>query len=809
MPGEEQVVRVAGRRLRVTNLEKVLYPATGTTKGEVIDYYTRIAPHLLPHVAGRPITRKRWVEGVGTPEHPGAVFFAKDLEAGAPSWVHRLPIAHSGGPKQYPLAGDVATLAYLAQVASLELHVPQWRFTPSGERGDADRLVLDLDPGAGAGLAECAQVALWVRDILGGMGLDPLPVTSGSKGLHLYTALPAGQSSEQSSALARELARMLEADHPDLVVSTQRKTDRAGRVLVDWSQNNAAKTTIAPYSLRGTFEPTVAAPRTWEEVTADGLQQLRFDEVLSRVRDAGDPLAALGFHADGRADPHGPLAPYIAKRRAGRTPEPVPANTLGGAARTGPPRFVIQEHHASRLHWDLRLEHDGVLVSWAVPRGIPESTERNALAVMTEDHPLAYADFEGTIPDGEYGAGVMTIWDAGHIDLEKWRDDEIIFTAHGRSDGPLGTARFALIRTDGDGERSSWLLHRMKTAPRKRRPSPAHAEPAPAAWARPTLATTATPGVARSAAARWRRQEFPEWAEVKWDGIRAIGLWDGHTLRLRTRNGNDVTGAYPELTAQPLELGSTPAVLDGEIVALDAQGRPSFALLQRRMNLSRPAEVRTEASRTPVRYHVFDLLSLAGEDLTARPLADRRARLEELLGESAPPVLAPPIFHSVDDALDACRSLGLEGVVVKDPASPYRSGQRSESWLKVKFTRSQEVIVGGIRPGQGGRSGSIGSLLVGVPTDAGLRYAGRVGTGFSDATLAHLDELLASRRADTHPFLDVPDADAADALWVRPDLVAEVEFAEWTPAGILRHARWRGLRPDKSAADVEIDDPSS
>ncbi|MFT4230120.1 MAG: non-homologous end-joining DNA ligase, partial [Microbacterium sp.] len=489
MAGDEQLVRIDGRRLRLTNLDKVLYPETGTTKGEVIDYCTRIAPLLIPHVAGRPVTRKRWPDGVGTADDPGPVFFAKDLERGAPSWVRRMPIPHSTGTKDYPLVGDVPTLVYLAQVASLELHVPQWRFTRDGGIGPADRLVLDLDPGPGAGLAECAVVARWARDILRGMGLEPSPVTSGSKGMQLYAALPPAQSSDTASALAHELARSIEADHPDLVVSSMKKEQRAGKVLIDWSQNSAAKTTIAPYSLRGGLRPTVAAPRTWDELDDPALRQLSFDEVLDRASRIGDPLAALGFHAAGRAADDGPLAAYIAKRTAGRTPEPVPSNALGAVTHADErPRFVVQEHHATALHWDLRLERDGVLVSWAVPRGVPSTSAKDSLAIQTEDHPLEYGSFQGTIPRGQYGAGTVTIWDDGRYDLEKWRDDEIIVTVEGRPGGPLGRVRLALIRTSGAGEKSQWLLHRMKEVPppgRVAAPAAPARRPAPA----PMLAT--------------------------------------------------------------------------------------------------------------------------------------------------------------------------------------------------------------------------------------------------------------------------------------------------------------------------------
>ncbi|MFB8148049.1 ATP-dependent DNA ligase [Microbacterium sp. NPDC056003] len=824
MPGASNMVSIGGRRLRVTNLDKVLYPETGTTKGEVIDYYTRIAPLLIPHVVGRPVTRKRWPDGVGTDDDPGMVFFAKDLERGAPSWVRRMPIPHSTGTKDYPLIGDVPTLVYLAQVASLELHVPQWRFTPDGERGFADRLVLDLDPGPGAGLPECAVVAGWARGILSGMGLDPYPVTSGSKGIHLYTSLPDGQTTEQASMIAKELARAIEADHPDLVVSSMKKTERPGKVLIDWSQNNGSKTTIAPYSLRGRMHPTVAAPRTWDELDDPGLRHLLFEEVLERMQTIGDPMAALGFHAGGREAETGPLSAYMSKRSASRTPEPVPGNPLGATPHGEKPIFVIQEHHATALHWDFRLEHDGVLVSWAVPRGVPHSYKRNNLAIMTEDHPMEYASFEGTIPAGEYGGGSVTIWDDGRYDLEKWRDDEVIATLEGRPGGPLGRVRLALIRTEGEGEKSSWLLHRMKTdAAGRPQPDGIPVEPSAQADARPParragpdedspsapsapaamLATNATPGIARQSAARWGGEP---WVEGKWDGIRALGVWDGSRLRLYARSGNDITHRYPELTDVDAGLGGAPAIVDGELVALEPDGRPSFPLLQGRMNLERPAEIARESRRAPVRYYLFDVQSADGDDVTGEPLRVRRRLLEDLAADAIPLISVPPVFDDVDAALDASRALRLEGIVVKDPRSRYTGGVRSESWLKVKHTSTQEVVIAGIRPGKGGRSGTFGSLLLGIPGPDGLQYAGRVGTGFSDSMLTQLLRTLTPLRTDDNPLVGVPPLDARDALWVRPELVGEVEYGEFTPGGILRHPRWRGLRPDKSPGEVRRED---
>ncbi|MET1004256.1 MAG: ATP-dependent DNA ligase, partial [Propionibacteriaceae bacterium] len=223
---ETQQVTIDGHALKLTNLDKVLYPETQTTKADVISYYAEIAPTLLPHLYERPVTRKRWPNGVGSEDQPGMVFFHKDLQAGTPDWVQRHKISHRDHDNYYPVVADLATLTWLGQLAALEIHVPQWRFGRNGQPKNPDRLVLDLDPGEGVSLAECAQVARWARDILTDIGHEPIPVTSGSKGIHLYAPLDGSQSPEQASAVARELARALEADHPDLVISTMKRSDR-------------------------------------------------------------------------------------------------------------------------------------------------------------------------------------------------------------------------------------------------------------------------------------------------------------------------------------------------------------------------------------------------------------------------------------------------------------------------------------------------------------------------------------------------------------------------------------------------------
>jgi bifunctional non-homologous end joining protein LigD len=294
VPGEaEQVVEVEGRRIVLRNLDKVLYPATGTTKGEVLAYYAAVAPALLPQLADRPVTRKRWPDGVAGPS-----FFEKNLPNGTPDWVRRVTLPVPGSTKDretitFPVADGVASLMWLANLAAIELHVPQWRVGPRGGVHGPDRLVIDLDPGAPAGLAECAQVAHVVRDRLAEDGLDAVPVSSGGKGLQLYAAVSGQQEAMTVHDYVRRLAQRMERELPKLVVSRMTKSLRPGRVLLDWSQNHPAKTTIAPYSLRGNAAPFAAAPRSWAELEVDRPVQLDHSEVARRLAADGDPLAPL------------------------------------------------------------------------------------------------------------------------------------------------------------------------------------------------------------------------------------------------------------------------------------------------------------------------------------------------------------------------------------------------------------------------------------------------------------------------------------------------------------------------------------
>jgi len=611
----------SGPLVKLTNPDKVLYPATGTTKADVFGYYTAIAAVMLPHIAGRPATRKRWPNGVDE-----SSFFEKALPKSAPAWLTRGTQVHRSGPAVYPVIDSVTGLAWIAQQAALEIHVPQWCFGPDGKPGLTNRLVFDLDPGEGVTMAQLGKVAHAVRELMDDIGLKLYPLTSGSKGLHLYAPLTDPVSSNSAVVLANRVAAQLEQSLPTLVTATMTKSLREGKIFLDWSQNNAAKTTIAPYSLRGRQAPSVAAPRTWDEIGDPGLTQLRYDEVLDRVSEHGDLLAGLD----------------------------------GSVARQGRPS-------ASR---------------------------------------------------------------------------------------------------------------RKRTTAEASKPVTALADVAP------MLATLGS--VDKLTADRYA-------FEGKFDGYRLLVEVDHGRLRLHSRNNRDVTAEYPQLQALATALADHHVILDGEVVALDEHGVPNFGEMQNR------------ARATRIEFWAFDILTLDGRSLLRVKYADRR-RLLETFAIGTDLVVPELLDGDGPQALAYSRKRQWEGVVAKKWDSIYQPGRRSAAWIKDKNWNTQEVVIGGWREGEGGRSSGIGALLCGIPDGGALRFIGRVGTGFTEKDLAKLKILLAPLHTGESPFLPaLPRRETVSVTYVRPELVGEVRYGELTSDGRLRHASWRGLRPDRTPADVVLE----
>jgi bifunctional non-homologous end joining protein LigD len=528
--------------------------------------------------------------------------------------------------------------------------------------------------------------------------------------------------------------------------------------------------------------------------------------------------------------PHeSPLSSYRSKRDQSRTPEPFGFEADLGLPAVRGQRFVIQQHAARRLHWDFRLEIDGVLVSWAVPRGPAVDPKVKRLAVRTEDHPLAYADFEGTIPPGNYGAGTVIVWDRGiyqtvdgSLPAEALQRGKLDFELYGHK----LSGRWALIRTKG-GKGNEWLL--LSKSGRASKSEPVLAQPASifsgltveelqrgvqrdadlaAAAARagaverrlahrdlsPMLAETADEAFSR-----------PGWLfEVKYDGVRAIVIREPQQqLRVLSRTQRDASASFPEIVLAARHLPCSAFVADGEIVAGDETGRPSFARLQQRLGAADAHSVARAAAAVPVTMYAFDLLAVAGHDLRSLPLRTRKELLARLVPRIGVIRFADHLEEDGSGLFAAAGKLGIEGIIAKRADSPYASGRRSRDWLKIKAVRSADLAVVGFLPGKGARS-ALGSLMLAWNQAGELVYAGNVGSGLDTTTIDALLPLLHASRRDTPAFRSPLVALDKKAVFLEPWLVAEVRFTEVLESGVLRHPVFVRLRDDKR---IESCDP--
>lgn len=525
------------------------------------------------------------------------------------------------------------------------------------------------------------------------------------------------------------------------------------------------------------------------------------------------PAKTGGTKAAARSDTVGDLAEYNRKRDFKKTSEPA-----GGALKDAGGMFVVQKHAATRLHYDFRLEHDGVLMSWAVPQGPSLDPAVKRLAMRTENHPIEYGSFEGVIPKGEYGAGAVIIWDTGKV---KWLLDPDEGMAKGELKFVLagerlkGEFHMVKIKPREGGRGNPWLLFKSKDAFAGKQD--------PVARSLTSVISGRTIEDVRAGGARvWSKggerapkaAKPPKWAfvepmlatrvehapkgdawihEIKYDGYRIQAAASGDSVRLYTRNGLDWTGKFQSIADALGKLNLKDVLLDGEVAVAQASGKTDFSALQKSLE---------NGVAKGVSYFVFDLLADGAKDLRKTPLSERKARLEKLLAKAKAPIVVSPVFEGGGpDVLDAFRDQGLEGIVSKKASSTYQTG-RSLSWQKIKCINEQEFVIIGYQPSLKGRA--FASLMLADHQDGELVYRGNVGTGFNDKTLASLSERL-NKLARAKPALTVPREAARGAKWVEPKLVAQVKFAEFTSEGAIRHGVFLGLRGDKAAREVQAE----
>jgi bifunctional non-homologous end joining protein LigD len=511
-----------------------------------------------------------------------------------------------------------------------------------------------------------------------------------------------------------------------------------------------------------------------------------------------------------------PLEDYVQKRKFSETPEPAPSKTSQKTDKAEP-LFCVQRHRASHLHYDLRLEVNGALASWAVPKGPTLDSGRKSLAMKVEDHPMEYAQFEGNIPGGNYGAGSVMLWDLGHYRLldtpsaqeQIDRGDFKFFLEGSKLHGA-----FALVRMKRGQKGNEWLLLKKPDE---------HAvwgwNPEDHAWSVKTKRTQEQiaandAAFAVSEIAGAKKGPFPRsvtpmlatladdlpvgdrWIyELKWDGVRALCSISDGKLRIESRNGKRVEEHYPELEKLPSLLDAGAAVLDGEIVVLDEQGRARFELIQPRISTS-PAKIGPLLKTNPVKLVLYDLLFLDGYDLRAVPLETRKQLLEKIARWNDQVQFSQSFDVEPDTMLDAVRNIGAEGIVAKDRHSVYEP-KRSKRWVKVKVQNQQEFVLGGFTKGE---REHFGSLMLGVWENGKLRSTGQVGTGFDGKNMKAIAAKMAPLITNTCPFFPRPNV--KNVTWLKPELVCQVRFHEWTGEGMLRAPVFLGLREDKPAAEV-------
>lgn len=774
MARTSQQVQIGKRKLELSNLNKVLWPEDGITKAELIHYYLAIAPTILNHIRGRPLSLVRFPDGIH-----GEKFFQKNLPSWVPDWLETAEIGDEKKTINYVIATEDASLVWLANMACIELHQMHCK---AAHRDNPDYFVFDIDPPDGTAWDVIVEHGYMLKEEIERFGYHTFVKTTGRKGLHVCAPIEPKWNFDEVFAATETIAKPFVAAHAKTTTLKIPKGARENKILIDIFRNRPSQTIVSAYSVRGLEGATVSMPLTWEQLgKVEGIRDFTLRNVPDIVKKNGDPWEGIDAYAvelhTQRTTPKASrkLAPsrkrktpeqldtYQKKREFSRTPEPA-----GGTVDETTNRFVLHRHHASRLHYDLRLEEKGVLLSYAVPKGLPPRPGIKRLAVQTEDHPIEYLNFEGTIPKGEYGGGNMWVFASGRYEITKAKKDSkyVRLTSRGL------TGEYRIIPTRGkdnllervDVPQTDWLTEPIEFM---------------LADLRKTVPTTG------------------DWIyEVKWDGIRAMVSLDEGQIRIRSRNQNDITMAFPELLKAEDSFRATTALFDCEIVCLDPAGRPMFKEVINRMRQRSENAAARARSKNPAVCYVFDCLYLDGRPLVNEPIERRREWMADAI-KSGTAYRVSQTVEDGEDLFEAARKAGLEGIIAKKLGSFYTPGRRSDAWQKIKTRTTMDCLIIGYTRGKGDRGQAFGALHLARPNDNELHYLGKVGTGFDSRTLDAVSAELAKVPEGKRPIKEKPVDDAV-SVWLKPTLWCEVQYASMTSNDTLREPVFVRMRPDLS-----------
>jgi bifunctional non-homologous end joining protein LigD len=768
-----EIAKVGKRKIELSNLRKVLYPDDHVLKAELIEYYLKISPTILSHVKGRPLSLVRYPDGIN-----GDRFFQKNRPEWAPEWIEHVVLGSTdkGDKIDYVVATEEASLVWLANLACIELHQMHCR-SPHFDK--PDYFVFDLDPPDNYGFEDLVMIAFELKEQIEDLRYSPFVKTTGRKGLHIVVPIEPGWTFETVFKAAQDVGRLFVESHGQIATLNIRKEDRRGKVLVDIYRNRNYQTIVSPYSVRGVPGAPVSMPLRWDQLKSVGSPaEFNLRTVPEHIMSNGDAWEGIAAYASGlHTVQKAPatrkkavananyaretLREYAGKRSFETTPEPLPAIAAGTGS-----SFVLHRHHARQLHYDLRLEKDGVLKSWAIPKGLPPRPGIMRLAVATEDHPLEYINFEGRIPKGQYGGGEMWIYASGRYEITLEKKKGFYFRLESRQ----FTAEYRM-HLAGENE---WMLERT--------------DQPQIDWLRaPVL-----PMLARSADKTPDDGQYLY--EVKWDGIRAMIALDEGNLRIRSRNQIDITGKFPELLIPGEAFRATSALFDAEIVCLDDSGKPVFQDVVHRIQQRGQSAVERARVKYPAVCYVFDCLYLDGRQIVNEPLVRRRSWMEDAIKHGTPYRTSEAVADGAG-LFRAATEIGLEGIMAKEKNSSYLPGKRSDQWLKIKKRHTMECVIAGYTRGKGGRDDLFGALQLAVKEGKTLRYAGKVGTGFDGKIMKEIFTQLKKAARISRPVREKPPDDA-QTVWVEPLVICEVQYAALTKDGRLREPVFLRLRPD-------------
>lgn len=772
MAKKSQWAQVGKRKVELSNLEKVIFPEDGITKAEVIEYYLKIAPTLLHHVKGRALTLIRFPDGIH-----GESFYQKNRPEWAPDWIEFVKLGKEE-KKDYIIATEPASLVWLANLASLELHQLHSR---KPDFDHPDYMVFDLDPPEGYDFTKVVSLALDLKEHIENFGYTAFAKTTGGKGIHICCPLEPRWDFHQVFEAAQLIAQPFVERTSKETTLHIKKDARKGRVLIDIFRIRSGQSIVSPYSLRGRIGAPVSMPLTWDEI-AKLKSPLDYSIVnaVDKVVNDGDAWEGMDAYAvelhtdrkvqiskakklpksDKRKTPE-QLEDYSKKRDFKKTPEP-PARVLEGSGTS----FVIHRHHATNLHYDLRLEQDGVLKSWAVPRGMPPHPGVKRLAVQTEDHPMQYLTFDGVIPKGQYGAGEMWIYAIGKYQITKEKKDGFYFRLSSKE--VSGEYRIHKIKP------KEWLLERVDT------PQVNY------------LHDAIEPMLSGSASKTPVGDQYVY--EMKWDGIRAlISLEDGQ-VKIRSRNQNDITTKFPELLQADKAFRATCGLFDAEIVCLDKTGKPDFKKVIHRLMSSGETTIQNLSKSSPVYCYIFDCLYLDGRSLINEPLIKRKEWLKDAIKSDTPYRISEMVEDGVG-LFEAAKLHEVEGIMAKVNDGKYLPGKRSDLWLKVKVRNTTDCVIIGYNPGNGDRKNTFGGLHIAERVGNDLLYRGKVGTGFDDATIKEISKQIKALKETKKPIANKV-MDEKTSKWIDPKLVVEISYAKITSDKMFREPVFVRLRPD-------------